>query len=115
MEVLRHLVNGRPFVPHEEALAVAYSRKCLREKAWNSKIGRLGKVLFNHMMIVAFRGYPFPYSDWTQYDSPERLHCGIVNLLEPAKKAFLESSGVPVTDVLAQLIPIQTGFHERVM
>lgn len=114
MEVLRRLVNGQSFIPHEESLAVAYSRQCLREKSWNSKIGRLSKVLFNHVMVVAFQGYSSPYDDWPRYDSPERLRCGIADLLQPAQKVFLESSGVPVADVLMCLIPIQVGFHEQV-
>ncbi len=115
MEVLRRLINGQPFVPHEESLAVAYSRQCLREKSWNSKISRLGKVMFNHAMDIAFHGYSFPYDDWPSYDSPEKLRSGIVDLLQPAQLVFLESSGVPVADVLARLIPIQDGFHERVI
>jgi len=53
MKVLRRLVNGQPYGPQEEALAVAYSRKLLRESAYNSKIGRLGKVVFNQAMEIA--------------------------------------------------------------
>ena len=115
MEVLRLLVNGQPYLPHEESLAVAYSRQCLREKPWNSKIGRLGRVVLNHAMDIAFQGYSYPYNDWHRYDSPERLCRGIVDLLQPAQKGFLESAGIPVTDLFMRLIPIQDGFHERVI
>lgn len=115
MEVLRHLVNGQSFIPHEESLAVAYSRKCLREKPWNSTIGRLSKVIYNHAMTIAFQGYTYPYEDWPRYDSPESLHRGIVDLLQPNQQIFLESSGVPVADLIVRLIPIQDGFHEQVI
>ncbi len=114
MEVLRRLVNGQPYGPQEEALAVAYSRKLLRESAYNSKIGRLGKVVFNLAMEIAFDGYAPPYRDWPKYDSPESLHRGIADLLQPAQRGFLESSGVPVEDLLVRLIPVQQGFDERI-
>jgi hypothetical protein len=115
MEVTRHLVNGQPYTPEEEPLAVAYSRQCLRDNAWNSKVGRLGKVVYNLAMEIAFDCYPAPYRDWPRYDSPERLKNGIVDLLQPMRSAFLENSGVPVSDVLIRLIPMEYGFHERVI
>lgn len=113
MEVMRHLVNGQAYTPDEEPLAVAYSRQCLRDNAWNSKVGRLGKVVYNLVMDIAFDCYPAPYRDWPRYDAPERLKRGIVDLLQPTHRVFLENSGVPVSDVLFRLIPIDNGFHER--
>ncbi|CAG0949574.1 hypothetical protein ANRL3_00133 [Anaerolineae bacterium] len=113
MEVLRRLLNGQPYGPPEEAMAIAYARQCLRKSAWNSKVGRLGKVMLNLAMEIAFDGYRPPYRDWPQYDSPESLQRGIADLLQPSR-GFLESSGVPVEDLLARLIPVQQGFNERV-
>lgn len=115
MEVMRRLVSGQLYTHDEEPLAVAYSRQYLRENAYNSKVGRLGKVIFNLAMDVAFDALPSPYNDWPRYDSPERLRSGIVDLVQPIQKAFLENAGVPVSDILFRLIPIHDGFHERVV
>lgn len=115
MEVMRHLVNGHPYTTDEEPLAVAYSRQCLRGCPWSSKVSRLGKVIYNSAMEIAFDCYPAPYRDWPNYDSPERLKSGIVDLFQLQQRAFLETSGVPLCDVLFQLIPIADGFHERVI
>ena len=95
MEVIRHLVNGRPYTPDEEPLAVAYSRQWLRDNAWNSNVGRLGKVVYNLAMEIAFDCYPSPYRDWPRYDSPERLKCGIVDLLQPMHRAFWKTRVYP--------------------
>ncbi len=114
MEVLRRLVNGQPYGPQEEAMAVAYSRQCLRKSAWNSHVGRMGKVMLIQAMEIAFDGYRPPYRDWPHYDSPESLQRGIADLLQPAQRGFLESSGIPVADLLVKMIPVQEGFKDRV-
>lgn len=115
IEVVRRLVGGNPYGPLEEALAVAYSRHCLRQSSWNSKVGRLGKVMLNMAMELAFDGYGPPYDQWPNYDSPQSLQRGIVELLQPNETGFLEASGVPVADLLWRLIPVQSGFHEVVI
>ncbi len=115
IEVLRQLVRGVKFDPEEEALAVAYARQSLRAAKWSSQIARMGKVMFNLAMEIAFDGYPAPYSNWTKYDSPERLNKGIVDLLKPSGRILLESSNVPVGDILASLIPIEYGYVDQVI
>jgi len=115
MEVLRHLVNGAPYDLEEEALAVAHARRCLRESKWNSQIGRMGKIMYNLAMDIAFVGYAPPYSGWMNYDSPERLQAGIVDLLQPPQRIFLESSNVPVANILAGLIPVQYGYVDQII
>ena len=115
MEVIRRLVSGRPYGPMEEALAVAYSRHCLRQSSWNSNVGHLGKVMLNMAMELAFDGYGSPYDQWPNHDSPQSLQRGIVELLQPGQMRFLESSGVPVADILARLMPIRDGFYDRVI
>jgi hypothetical protein len=74
MEVIRHFVNGQAYTPDEEPLAVAYSRQCLRDNAWNSKVGRLGKVIYNSAMEIAFDCYPLPYKDWLRYSIFQSRH-----------------------------------------
>ncbi|MGY6217136.1 hypothetical protein ACW73L_18410 [Methylolobus aquaticus] len=113
MEVVRRLVGGNPYDPLEEALAVAYSRHCLRQSSWNSNVGRLGKVMLNMAMELAFDGYRPPYDQWPNYDSPQSLQRGIAQLLQPNEMRFLEASGVPLADLLWRLVPVQSGFHDQ--
>lgn len=113
MEVIRRLTAGQPYAPTEESLAVAYSRQCLRQSKWNSNIGRLGRVMYNLAMELAFDGYRAPYDQWPLFDSPERLQQGIVDLVKPSEQPLLTSSGVSVSGLIWRLIPVHDGFVER--
>jgi len=93
-DVLRQLF-GRPCdLLLEEALAVAWSRMKILEEPWNSKIGRMNRVLYNRLLGAAFALQSSGYCDWPKYADAPRFKEAWLDYLSPPNYPSLQGNGV---------------------
>jgi hypothetical protein len=93
-DVLRQLF-GSPCDPLlEEALAVAWSRMKILEEPWNSKIGRMNRVLYNRLLDAAFAYRSPGYCDWPKYADAPRFKEAWLDYLSPPNYRRLQGNGV---------------------
>ena len=95
----------------EEALAVAYAYRMinLERGRWQSKIGRMGSVIYPPLLTGAFCYTSPGYCDWILYADDTRFSEGLCRYIAPPGCGFLESSGVSASTLLmAQLREVYT-------
>lgn len=87
----------------EESLATAFSyRQIMRERSkWQTVIGRIHASIFKPFLRIAFEYRSPGYRDWPLYDDDVRFTDGLVRHLSPVRATWLESSGVPVGEMIA--------------
>jgi hypothetical protein len=102
----------------EEALAVAWSRlQILQQRGqWNSPIGRMNGVVFNHLLPLAYAYRSPGYRDWPLYADAVRFKPALLDYLAPANHARLQANGVDLeTLVFGMLGGISGGYVEAVV
>ncbi len=115
MDVLRHLFNVNSFNTfNEEALAVAYSRYHLTHhyRRWPEEDQQ---VLWDAFLALVYRYSSPGYSEWRQFADESSLKSGICEYLNLPATTYLNTARVSVTDMLFDLIPVKTGFIEKVL
>ncbi len=116
-DVLRQLFR-RPCDPLlEEALAVAWSRMMVLEEPWNSKIGRMNRVLYNRLLDAAFAYRSPGYCDWSNYVDAPRFKDAWLDYLSPPNYRSLQGNGVSnLQDLMfGQLGQIRGGCVDRLV
>jgi len=90
----------------EEALAVAWSRMQVAKdrNQWNNPIGRMNALVYNLFVRLAYQYRSPGYCDWPNYADDVRFKAGLRDFIDPPNATFLESSGVPVGDVLFEML-----------
>jgi hypothetical protein len=101
----------------EEALAVAWSRMQVAKdrSQWNTGIGRMNALVYNLFVRLAYQYRSAGYCDWPLYADDVRFKAGLRDFFDPPNANFLESSGVPVGDVLFEMLGKRKeneGFYE---
>lgn len=104
--LLRKLFGSQNDRLSEEALAVAWSRmRIARDRdQWNTSIGRMNALVYNLIVRLAYRYRSPGYSDWPHYSDEVRFKAGLRDYINPPNAVFLEASGVPVCDVLFEML-----------
>jgi hypothetical protein len=115
--LLRRLFCGAPNLLVEEALAVAWSRHriALDRKVWQCPTGRMNGVVYGWVMKLAFAYRSAGYCDWPLYADESRFKVGLCDYIHPEQTRFLEQSGVPVGDLLFDMLDRRQageGFRE---
>ena len=116
-DVLRQLFR-RPCDPLlEEALAVAWSRIKILEEPWNSKIGRMDRVLYNRLLDANFAYRSPGYCDWSKYADAPRFKDAWLDYLSPPNYHSLQGNGVSnLQDLMfGQLGQIRGGCVDRLV
>jgi len=117
-DVLRQIF-GASFDPLlEEALAVAWSRlQILQQRGvWNSQIGRMNGVVFNHLLPLAYAYRSPGYRDWPLYADAVRFKPALLDYLASANRVRLQANGVDLeTLVFGMLGGISGGYVEAVV
>jgi hypothetical protein len=117
-DVLRQIF-GASFDPLlEEALAVAWSRlQILQQRGvWNSQIGRMNGVVFNHLLPLAYAYRSPGYRDWPLYADAVRFKPALLDYLASANRIRLQANGVDLeTLVFGMLGGISGGYVEAVV
>ena len=95
----------------EEGLAVAWSRMKLLEEPWNSKIGRMNRVLHNRLLEAAFAFRSPGYCDWPNYADAPRFKDAWLDYLSPPNCRRLQGNGVSnLQDLMFGLLgPVRGG------
>jgi len=119
MDVLRHILNLQTFDPFwEEALAVAFSRYFLTEKAYGYRYRRNNSpqaVIWDEFIKQAYQYRSPGYRDWVYFSDPTALKSGICDYLTPKQIQLLKSARIPVADMLFAWLPVAGGFEEQVV
>jgi hypothetical protein len=112
-DVLRQLLASKYRRNHEEALAVAWSRQQIigQRGVWNSKIGRMNRVLYTRLLDAAFAYRSPGYRDWPQFADDNRFRPALLSYLaDPNALARLEANGISnLPDLLVGLVGRVSG------
>lgn len=104
--LLHKLFDSQKDRLREEALAVAWSRMRIAKDRdqWNTSTGRMNALVYNLIVRLAYRYRSPGYCDWPHYADEVRFKSGLRDYIDPPHAAFLEASGVPVGDVLFDML-----------
>lgn len=116
-DVLRHLFQGAFDSKVEEALAVAYARQQINavRANGNTYLGRMNSLIYHRAMKIAF-AYSSPgYRDWRLYADPASFRAGLLDYIAPPSSILLQGSGVPLAEMLQDLLRYDGGFEEQAL
>ena len=64
----------------------------------------MNALVYNLFVRLAYQYRSPGYVDWTNYADEVRFKAGLRDFFDPPNAVFLESSGVPVGDVLFEML-----------
>lgn len=101
-DVLHSLLGGSYTYLIEEALAVAWARRCIQDQrnVYNSQIGRMNGIFYSQLMKRAFAYRSPGYDDWALYADDIRFKPALVEYIASGNFRKTQGNGVDVEHLI---------------